>query len=168
MRRRDEHRDRNKHRHDARIDPQVLPRHGSVDQRRGNQSSRRLAEHPDALGDSNGGCEISRRKTMGREVHRRDKCKRGASTLHKPPDTRYSLEPSPNSAVPSARSKTPTGIVYFRAPAIHRHASNDREHRIGIVVKTEEGTYADSRQPEASREFGNMTLGADRTAYSMK
>ena len=61
-----------------------------------------------------GGGEIPRRKTAGREIDRRDERDRprrrpaGAA-----PQPRSSPTPTANIAVPTARSNTPAGIVYF-------------------------------------------------------
>ena len=58
-RRSDEHRDGDKQRHDAGINPELLPFERSVSERSDDELARRPSEHADALGNSDYGGEAS-------------------------------------------------------------------------------------------------------------
>src|SRR4029077_11436360 len=84
-RRREEHRDGDEQRHDARINPELLPFEWPVSQRSDDELACGPTEHADALGNADCGGEITRWKTTGREIDRCDNREGGPGALTKSP-----------------------------------------------------------------------------------
>src|SRR6266487_3720941 len=105
-RRSDEHRDGDEQRHNAGINPELLPFECSVNQGSDNELARGPAEHADALRNSDCGGEITRWKTTGREINRCDE-REGPAPCRNRPTPAIQLTFTPNIAVPRARINTP-------------------------------------------------------------
>jgi hypothetical protein len=153
-RRSDDHRDCDQQRHDARINPELLPLEWSMNQGSDNKLAGGPAEHAEALGNPDSGGEITRRKTTGREINRCDKREGGTGALQEPPHARDPAHVHGEHRGADGKDQQAGRYRVFRAPAVDRSAGYNRECRVGIIVKPDQRAQAHRVQAERSRELG--------------
>ena len=126
-----------------------------MNERRNGELTRGAAQHAEALSESYRRRERTRGKAVRGEIHRADEPTRRSRALQQAADLRGLHAAKAEQCRPDGNENDAGRNDGLAAEPIEQRTANDREQRIGVVVKADERAHAQRVAGERRTQLGN-------------